>query len=83
MLRIILAAAALAAAPSLVRAADAPPELQALGRMTQECQGREAGALVQVYALQAQLAAQTKRADEAEAKLKANEPTADAAPTSK
>lgn len=86
MLRIVLLSMTLAAVATPAGAADVqpspPPEVQALGRMAQECQGREASALVQTYALQARLAeaqarlaAETKRADDAEAKLKPAEPS--------
>lgn len=78
MLRTVLSAMALAAVALPACASDAspapPPEVQALGRMAQECQSREASALVQAFTLQARLAAETKRADDAEAKLKSAEP---------
>lgn len=52
------------------------PSVLALGQMAQQCQAREAQALVQGYtvqaqvkALQEQVAAEKKRADDAEAKL--------------
>jgi hypothetical protein len=58
------------------RPAAPDPTVQALGSMVQQCTGREAQALAQgfaaqaqVRALQEQLAAAQKRADEAEAKL--------------
>ena len=54
------------------------PTQQALVQMIQDAQGREAQALVQVYTLRGQLADmkarldnETRRADEAEARLKA------------
>jgi ATP/maltotriose-dependent transcriptional regulator MalT len=69
-------AMALDAAPTAGQKPD--PAQQALVQMLQEAQSREAQALVQAYALRAQIAemkerldAATKRADEAEAKLKA------------
>lgn len=81
MFRAALYAMALAIVALPACAADAPPvpptpppEVQALGRMAQECQGREASALVQAFTLQARLAAETKRADDAEAKLKPADP---------
>jgi hypothetical protein len=62
------------AAPALAAGApqqDTSPQ-QALVQMLQEAQGREAQALVQVYALRTQVALEKQRADEAEAKLKAS-----------
>jgi hypothetical protein len=46
------------------------PTQQALAQMIGEAQSREAQALVQVYTLRTQVAAEKKRADDAEAKLK-------------
>ncbi|MCJ2009213.1 hypothetical protein [Methylobacterium sp. J-092] len=84
---VTLAVLALVAAPVLARAQPQPqpdPTQQALGQMLAEAQGREASALVQAYTLRVKLAevtaqrdAETKRADEAEAKLKAAEKATD------
>ena len=72
--RIALAALlALTATVAFAQQQSPDPAQAALGQMVGECQNREAQALVQVYALRAQLAAATKRADEAEAKLKGTE----------
>ncbi|MEN3208655.1 hypothetical protein PUR23_01235 [Methylorubrum populi] len=69
--RVLVAVALLAVCGSAFAEERAPdPAQQALVQMVQEAQQREALALVQVYRLRAQLAAMTKRAEEAEAKLK-------------
>jgi len=73
MQRFVLFAVALAAVIAPARAADAPPEVQAVTRLAQECGTRE----FNVYLLQAKLAAETARADAAEAKLREAEPSAD------
>ena len=76
---IFTAALALAALPALAQQVPQPvpdPAIQALGQMLQEAQGREAQAIARAYRAEAQaklltdhLAAEKKRADEAEAKL--------------
>ncbi|WP_155773735.1 hypothetical protein [Methylorubrum extorquens] len=45
-----------------------------MAQMVGEAQQREASALVQIYTLRAQLAAESQRADAAEARVKAGEP---------
>lgn len=70
---ITLVAIAILSIPTLAFAQPAAPDpaQQALVQMIGEAQSREAQALVQVYTLRAQFAAEKKRADDAEAKLKA------------
>lgn len=48
-----------------------PPAQQALAQMVGEAQQREANALLQVYALRAEITAEKRRAEQAEARLKA------------
>lgn len=71
-----------AALPALAAGPAAPtdPAQSALVQMLQEAQAREAQALVQVYTLRAQVAAEKARADAAEAKLKVPEQASEAAP---
>lgn len=57
----------------------ADPTQQALAQMVGECQNREAAALVQAYALQAQLKAEKQRTAEVEAQLAAEKRRADEA----
>lgn len=76
MLRIaLLTVASLAAAAPAWAQGDAPPppdpERQALTYELQECVGSRLRTTTQLFAMKAQLDAATKRADEAEAKLKA------------
>lgn len=76
-------AAALVALPASAFAAGLPgsgqgqpspdPMQQALAHMIGEAQQREAAALVQVYALRAQIEAEKRRADQAEDKARSGE----------
>ncbi|MBB2964077.1 hypothetical protein [Methylobacterium sp. R2-1] len=77
-------AAAMVALPAAAFAAGLPgsgqgqtspdPMQQALAHMIGEAQQREAAALVQVYALRAQLEAEKKRADQAEENAETGKP---------
>lgn len=72
-----LIAASLIVAEGALAQGDAPaspdPEKQALTYELQECVGNKLRTTTQLFAMKAQLDAANKRADEAEAKLKAKE----------
>jgi hypothetical protein len=74
VIRIIAAAfAVIIISPAFAAGSSHPePAQAALVQMLQEAQGREANALVQLYAARAQVAAEKARADEAEARIKAS-----------
>ncbi|GJE73215.1 hypothetical protein [Methylorubrum podarium] len=53
-----------------------PPAQQALAHMVGEAQQREANGLLQIYALRAEIAAEKRRAEQAESRLKAYQESA-------